>query len=137
MFSKNEKLESFIGRNTHFKGDISVKGTLRVDGRVTGNVEADWLIMGGKAFLKGNVNATGVVVGGSIEGNMAAKEIVEIKNKGQIKGDVLTGKLVVVEGGMLDGKVTMQREGMANKVVELTSTASSSSEKLKEANSGS
>jgi cytoskeletal protein CcmA (bactofilin family) len=53
MYSKKENLETFIGKNTHLKGNITTKGTLRLDGRVTGNVEADWLIIGEKALLKG------------------------------------------------------------------------------------
>ena len=54
MFSKNtEKLESFIGINSNFKGDIKTQGTLRVDGTVEGNIETDWLILGETSHLKG------------------------------------------------------------------------------------
>jgi cytoskeletal protein CcmA (bactofilin family) len=126
MFSKKENLESFVGRNTHVKGDISSKGTLRVDGRVTGNIESDWLVMGAKSFLKGDANASGVDVGGTIEGNIVAKEVVEVKNKGHVKGDIVTGKLLVEEGGSINGKIAMQQKD-GPKVVEL------SPEKIKEA----
>ncbi|MBA3071111.1 MAG: polymer-forming cytoskeletal protein, partial [Nitrospirae bacterium] len=55
MFSKNtEKLESFIGINSHFKGDIKTQGTLRIDGTVEGNIETDWLILGETSHLKGD-----------------------------------------------------------------------------------
>jgi cytoskeletal protein CcmA (bactofilin family) len=127
MFSKNEKLESFIGRNTHFKGDISTKGTLRVDGRVTGNVEADWFVLGEKSFLKGNARVGGIEVGGTVEGDIEAKEVVEIKHKGQVKGNVVARRLLVVEGGFIQGKIAMFREG--GKVVEF------SSDKVKETGS--
>ncbi|NIT03463.1 polymer-forming cytoskeletal protein, partial [Candidatus Saccharibacteria bacterium] len=46
MFAKGEKLESFIGQNTQFRGEMSTKGTLRIDGNVEGNINADWLIVG-------------------------------------------------------------------------------------------
>jgi cytoskeletal protein CcmA (bactofilin family) len=121
VFSSNnkdrEKLESFVGRNSQFTGDIATKGTLRVDGQITGNVEADWLILGAKALIKGNASVVGMVVGGTIEGNVTARELVEVKNKGQIVGDIVTTKLVVVEGGVILGRIAMQREGA--KVVEL------------------
>lgn len=117
MFHKNtEKLESFIGANSNFKGDVDTKGTLRIDGAMEGNVNADWVLLGEKALLKGDVTARGIVVGGRIEGNLKAKEIVEIKAKGQVYGDVSTSKLTVVEGGLFDGKSSMAKE--ETKIVE-------------------
>lgn len=126
MFDKkNEKLESIIGSNTQVEGNITTKGTLRLDGRLTGNVDTDWLIIGEKAFVKGNVSVAGVVVAGYLEGNVSAKEIIELKRTGQIRGDVSTSKLVVIEGGMVDGKISMQQKG--GKVVELTQEVRSES----------
>lgn len=117
MFSKNtEKLESFVGSNSHFKGDIDTKGTLRVDGIVDGNVTADWVILGEKSHIKGDVAARGIVIGGRIDGNLKAKEIVEIKSKGQVFGDILTGKLSIAEGGIFEGKSSMHRE--ESKIIE-------------------
>jgi cytoskeletal protein CcmA (bactofilin family) len=111
MFSKNtEKLESFIGANSVFKGDIETKGTLRVDGTMEGNVNADWVILGEKASLKGDIKARGIIVGGRVEGNLIAEEIVEIKAKGQISGDVSTNKFTIVEGGIFDGRSSMQKD---------------------------
>jgi len=109
MFTKNtEKLESFIGQNSHFKGDIETKGTLRVDGTLDGNVKADWVILGEKAQLKGDITARGVIVGGKIEGNVKAKELVEIKSKGVVNGDIDAGKLSIAEGAVFNGKASMQ-----------------------------
>ncbi|MCL5022829.1 MAG: polymer-forming cytoskeletal protein [Nitrospirae bacterium] len=118
MFSKNtEKLESLVGTNSHFKGDIKSKGTLRIDGSVEGNIEADWLILGEKSTLKGDVTARGIIVGGRVEGTISAREILEIKSKGQVIGEISAAKLTVSEGGVLDGRTTMNREG--SNVVEL------------------
>jgi cytoskeletal protein CcmA (bactofilin family) len=120
MFNKNtEKLESLIGANSNFKGDIDTKGTLRIDGTMEGSVNADWLILGEKALLKGDVTARGIVVGGRIEGNLKAKEIIEIKAKGQVYGDVSTSKLTVEEGGLFDGRSSMVKE--ETKIVEFQS----------------
>lgn len=119
MFLRNtEKLESLVGSNSYFKGDIKTKGTLRIDGTVEGSVEADWVIMGEKSHLRGDVAARGVIVGGSIEGTITAKEILEIKGKGQVIGDIHTAKLSVSEGGVLEGRSVMRRE--ESNVVELS-----------------
>ncbi len=118
MFHRNtEKLESLVGSDSVFRGNITTKGTLRVDGQVEGNIEADWVVLGEKACVKGDIAARGVVIGGRVEGNLTAREICEVRNKGQIFGEIVTTKLVIAEGAVFDGKSTMRRE--EPKVVEL------------------
>lgn len=119
LFRNTAKLESLIGANSGFKGDINTKGTLRIDGTMEGNVTADWVILGEKSSLKGDVTARGIVVGGKVEGSLKAKEIVEIKSKGQVYGDVHTGKLTIIEGGIFDGRSAMTKE--ESKIVEFQS----------------
>ncbi|MEK7197236.1 MAG: polymer-forming cytoskeletal protein, partial [Nitrospirota bacterium] len=93
MFSRNtEKLESFVGVNSYFKGDIKTKGTLRIDGTLEGNIEVDWLILGETAQLTGDASARGIIVGGKVEGNIKATEIIEIKAKGEVSGELATSK---------------------------------------------
>lgn len=87
MFHRNtEKLESFIGAGSSFRGDIETKGTLRIDGQLEGNITADWVILGEKASVNGNVTARGIVIGGRLTGMLEAKEIVEIEVKGSVTG---------------------------------------------------
>jgi len=117
MFHRNKgKLESFIGINSNFKGDIDTKGTLRIDGTLDGNVTADWVILGEKAFHRGNITARGIIIGGKVEGNLKAKEIIEVKSKGQISGDISTTKLSIVEGAVFNGKALMEKG--ESKIVE-------------------
>ena len=85
-----------------------MKGTLRVDGRVDGRVNADCVIVSETAVIKGEVTAKRIVVGGKIEGNLHAQEIVEIAASGKILGDIFTNKLSVMEGGEFNGKVEMK-----------------------------
>ncbi|MFZ3122304.1 MAG: polymer-forming cytoskeletal protein [Thermodesulfovibrionales bacterium] len=55
-------------------------------------------------------------MGGRVDGNLKAKEIVEIKAKGQVSGDISTGKLTIIEGGVFDGRSSMQKD--ESKIVE-------------------
>ncbi len=122
MFHKNsEKLESLIGVNSRFTGEIDTKGTIRIDGYVEGNIRADWVIIAEKSHVKGNIHARGIVVGGRIEGNLHAKEIVELKNKGQVNGEIFTTKLTVVEGALFEGRSSMHKLELKedSKVIEL------------------
>ncbi len=119
MFSKySEKLESFLGSQSDFQGELKVKGTLRVDGRVQGKVNADCVILSETAVVKGDVAAQKIIVGGKIEGTLRAQEIIEIKGKGKVLGDIFTPKLSVAEGGEFNGKIEMKMD--ESKVVEFT-----------------
>jgi len=109
MFQKkNDKLESFIGVNSEFKGDITVPGTLRIDGKMTGNVTAGWIIVGEKAFIKGDLYATGIVVGGRVEGTIKADDLVELKPTAHLFGDIIATKLAIAEGGIFTGRSVIQ-----------------------------
>ena len=117
MFHRNtEKLESFIGCNSVFKGNIDTQGTLRIDGAVEGNISADWVIIGEKAHIKGDISARGIIIGGKIDGNLKAKEVIEVKNKGHVFGEIMSKKLVIAEGGIFEGRSLMPREDV--KVIE-------------------
>jgi cytoskeletal protein CcmA (bactofilin family) len=117
VFTKrSEKLESFMGENSHFTGNVETTGTIRIDGLVEGHVQADWVILGEKAIVKGNIIARGIVVGGKIEGNLLAKEIVDVKAQGVITGDIEASKFLVVEGGILNGRISMLTD--ASNIVE-------------------
>lgn len=111
MFSKDSgKLESFIGAKTDFQGELNVKGTLRLDGRVDGRVNADCVILSETAIVKGEVTAQKIIIGGRIEGTLRAREIVEIKATGKVLGDILAKKFSVTEGGEFNGKIEMDME---------------------------
>jgi cytoskeletal protein CcmA (bactofilin family) len=120
MFNKNtEKLESFVGANSSFKGEISTKGTLKIDGLIEGNISADWVVVGEKASIKGDIQGRGVIVGGRVDGNIRAKEIVELRNKACVNGEIVTSKLTILEGAVFEGRSSMQQG--ESKVVELQS----------------
>ena len=113
MFNKKspQKLETIIGNESTVTGELNIKGTLRVDGIIEGDVFADWVIVGETGRIKGNVKSRGMVVGGSVEGNIDATEIVELKGKGEVTGEICTVKLAMSEGAVFDGRSTMKKAG--------------------------
>jgi len=112
MFGSGEKnrLASFIGAGSFFKGDISVKGTFRIDGEFEGTITADTLIVGEKAYIKGDVTVKNANIGGRVEGNITAENLVEIGQKGYVNGNITTGKISIAEGGIYNGKITMDNK---------------------------
>jgi cytoskeletal protein CcmA (bactofilin family) len=118
MFSKEtDKLESFLGMNSSFKGELNVTGTLRVDCTVEGQLGADNVILSETAEVKGEIKGKKIIIGGKVDGNVRAQELVEIKSKGKVFGDIFTPKLAIIEGAELNGKVEMKKE--ERKVIEL------------------
>lgn len=111
MFGKgSRKLETIVGNDTRIAGKVSVKGTIRIDGIVEGDVEADWVVVGETGKILGNTRTRGMVVGGSVEGNIEATETVELKEKAAMVGEIHAPKLAVSEGAVFDGRARMKND---------------------------
>ena len=112
MFKKIKKkepsLEVIIGSESSIKGDLATKGVVRLDGTINGSVNADWLIVGETGIVKGDVVSRGVIIDGIINGSITSDEIVEIKSKGAVEGDISTTKLIISEGAFFDGRSCMK-----------------------------
>jgi cytoskeletal protein CcmA (bactofilin family) len=123
MFSKEtDKLETFLGMNSSLKGELNVRGTLRIDGTVEGQLDADYVILSETGEVKGEIKAKKILIGGKMDGNVRAQELVEINSKGKVLGDIFTPRLAIIEGGEFNGKVEMKKAEMKkeeSKVIEL------------------
>jgi len=109
FFSKQPSLEVIIGAESSIRGDISSKGTVRIDGGVEGSVTADCVIIGEKGVVTGDASVRQILVGGWIVGNIRAAEGVDIQRTGDVCGDITSTRLSIAEGGKFDGRSTMQR----------------------------
>lgn len=120
MFGKDDgKLESLVGPGSNLEGEFKVKGTLRVEGSIRGRVNADCVIVSERALFQGDITARRIIVGGKVEGNLRAQEVVEIKSKGKVLGEIFTNKFSVSEGGEVNGKIEMKKD--ESKVIEFDS----------------
>jgi len=132
MFGKSSaRLETVIGADSTIKGELVIKGTVRIDGFVEGDIQADWVVVGESGRIKGNVQARTMVVGGRVEGNLEASEIVEMKDKAQVFGEICTAKLAMSEGALFDGQSSMKKkmeaaEGQEGKIKSLSASRTAS-----------
>lgn len=123
MFGKKEtstpkEIETIIGENTVFQGTIKTKGSIRIDGRLEGNIiEAAQVIIGAKGFVQGDITANSVIIGGRVTGNVTALEGIELKPGAQLLGDIHTSTLAIGEGAIFEGHCVMTSEKA--KVIEL------------------
>ena len=112
MNKKNKKIfdtiETLIGNETTFKGDVIATKSLRVDGVLVGNIkDAANVIIGETAQVKGNITANYVVIDGTVEGNITANDSIELLNKSRVTGDLTTTILSINEGAKFKGKSLM------------------------------
>ncbi len=121
--AEHAEITAFLGKGTEFKGVLSFEGTIRVDGRVEGEVlSKDTLIAGDDAYLQGEISVGTIICSGKIVGNINASQKVHILAPGVIEGNIKTSKLIIEEGVTFDGKCEMagQKKAADQKVVSLT-----------------
>ena len=109
--NKKQKVEpapavhSILGKDMTFKGEI-LAGTksLRVEGVLEGTIQSEGeVIIAPTGLVTGTVLAKHLVVTGKVKGTVKTTECLEIHGTGFVEGDVEVGRLVVDEGGILQG----------------------------------
>ncbi len=99
---------NLIGVGTTVDGKIRTQGSLRIDGKLTGEVHAaENLAIGVTGEVEGAVNGRNVTVGGKIKGNITAVDKLVLEGKASVRGDVKAAKLVIDEGATFDGRISM------------------------------
>ncbi len=113
MFNKqkdftNTTFDTLVGTNTELKGDITSKGIVRIDGRVTGNVSIQGdLFLGQDSFIKGDVTASNIHVAGNVEGNVFSSGLLKLLPTARIIGDIQVKSFVCEEGSLFEGNCKM------------------------------
>ena len=103
---------SVIDNELTVSGDVCTKGTIRVDGRVEGNLHrADTLIIGAGGTVIGNIEAREVVIGGELHGNLTVSERVEVQATATITGDIRAAAVHLLEGGTVHGHISIKPIG--------------------------
>jgi cytoskeletal protein CcmA (bactofilin family) len=109
--NKDDKIDSVIGKSTSIHGDLKVNGSIKVDGKIEGNINSkESALIGGESSVKGNINCRSAVVGGKIHGNINAQEVIEFQSGAEMYGDVVCKGLIVEKGVFFEGNCRMSQE---------------------------
>jgi cytoskeletal protein CcmA (bactofilin family) len=99
----DSKIAGLIDQGTELKGDLTFKGSFRIEGSFKGTINSDsLLIVGERGKVEADIKVGQLVINGEIRGNVQASERVEIHSKGRVYGTIQTPKLVVEEGAYLE-----------------------------------
>jgi cytoskeletal protein CcmA (bactofilin family) len=97
--------KNVLGSDVEIKGNIKFSGELTFDGKLDGEIHTEGtLSLGDGAVVNGNISAQSVVVRGKVNGNITAKEKIDIKSKTELFGDIRAAKLAIEEGVTFVGK---------------------------------
>jgi cytoskeletal protein CcmA (bactofilin family) len=97
--------KNVLASDVEIKGNLKFSGELTFDGKIDGEIQTDGVLnLGDSAIVNGNINAQNVVVRGKVNGNITAKEKIDIKTKTELFGDIRASKLSVEEGVTFVGK---------------------------------
>ena len=104
---------SIIAKDLTIAGDLQAAGVIRVEGRVIGNVHAgEQVLLSEGGIIEGDVVTREAVIGGRVHGSVRADERVEIQSSAHVHGDVVSPRLLIHEGGSMNGTVKMERGGI-------------------------
>jgi len=118
--SSAEEISAFLGKETSFEGKMTFQGVFRLDGRFEGEIfESGYLIVGESARIKGKVEVKTIVINGHVEGELVAKDRVEIHSTGNFSGTLTTSSLIIHEGGVINGHCRMGKEVSVEKALHL------------------
>src|SRR5229473_5423704 len=101
-----------LGASLVVKGEISGGEDLQIDGIVEGpiSLQSQRLTVGHTAHLNSEILAREVVVYGKVEGNLRARDRVEIKKDGSVIGDITTARISIEDGAYFKGRIEIDRD---------------------------
>jgi cytoskeletal protein CcmA (bactofilin family) len=109
------RVTSILGEGTNWKGEITGKGGIRIEGLFEGEIDLDGLIIVSRTGRVESelIKADTVIIGGSVRSDIEANRV-EIRSTGKVWGDVKTARFTTEEGAYLRGKIQMEEESPEN-----------------------
>ena len=103
-----EIVSTVIGEETTIKGIIHTQRSLRVEGAIEGEINAQGEVyIGEKSHIKANIIGKTVIVAGEVIGNIEAIKGLKICKTGKVFGNISGDHLLIEEGGIYKGQVNM------------------------------
>ena len=112
------RIDTLLGRTANLNGDLEFSGGLHLDGRVNGNVRSNAedggaLSVSESGFIEGRVEVTNIVMNGTVNGDMYARERLVLGGKARVNGNVYYGVIEMAPGAVITGKLIPLANGAA------------------------
>jgi len=108
MAEAGQDSTTILGPDTVFKGEITFEKNMRLLGRFEGKITSSGKLQVSKeAKMQADVEAGGIVIEGEVRGTLNCTDRIELKQSARYEGDLRTARLVVDEGAVFSGHVTV------------------------------
>lgn len=105
-------VSAYFGKGSKISGKLNFEGTVRLDGKVDGEIHAkDSLVIGESAEVTAEIHAKSIVVLGVVRGDIRASQRLELRAPARLYGNVETPTLVIQEGVIFEGSTVMENLG--------------------------
>jgi len=111
--SPSGQVQATIGRSIVLKGELSANEDLLIEGQFEGtvNLQDHCLTIGTNGRVKAEIEARQVIILGSVNGNINAREKIEVRRTGNVMGDLSSASIAIEEGAYFKGSIDILREG--------------------------
>jgi cytoskeletal protein CcmA (bactofilin family) len=112
------RIDTLLGKAANLNGDLEFSGGLHLDGRVNGNVRSNAedggaLSVSESGVIEGRVEVTNIVMNGTVNGDMYARERLVLGGKARVNGNVFYGVIEMAPGAVITGKLIPLANGAA------------------------
>lgn len=121
------KTDTLIGEGTTFEGQINTQASIRIEGRVMGDITCKGdVTIGEKALIESNISARNITIAGEVRGDVSATGRLAITSSGRLIGDAVAAALIIEEGGRFSGTSRMAETETTSKTSRRTQDESTS-----------
>ena len=102
-------LNALLGRGSEFEGKLTFEGTVRIDGKFTGTIITnDVLVVGEGAKVNAEITCGTIIVHGEINGNVRAKNAIELHHPAKMRGNIEAPSMMIEKGVIFEGACKME-----------------------------
>lgn len=126
MFKKSQNVftrsmdsfETMVGEHAEIHGRLVTSESLRIDGKLIGNVEAAQenkvsIALGKTGHIQGDIYACRVFIAGKVDGNIYCTERVELHDGAIVNGDISYEQIAIEPGAKLNGLMICRNKDVA------------------------
>ena len=104
-----EGVNSVVGEKSAFKGEFTTAGSFHINGEFEGKISVGGeVIVSSAARVLGEIDGGTIVISGRVDGNVRAKETLEITKSGRVNGDLTAQRINIEDGASYHGRVSVQ-----------------------------
>ncbi len=101
-------MPNHINSNTVIEGSIKTRGSLRIDGTLRGTLECEGrVVIGSSGLIEGEIKCENAEIEGNIKANVTVTDLLTLKAKAKVQGDIVTKKLAIEPGATFTGSCSM------------------------------